>query len=142
VNALLEKYLLILIDERLCLELLKRSSERAPAQERRGVGTFVDDTGEGVRDLEIKVWTRRIARPGVNRDFRNLQFVLHQEAAEHRQTLEQGTDAALDDRLDPLAPDLLLPVLEGFHAVTVRAGCVRGISPQRWLVSIDTNPLA
>src|SRR6267142_4561871 len=123
-------------------ELLKRSSERAPAQERRGIGTFVDDTGEGVRDLEIQVRTCRIARPGVNCDFRNLQFVLHQEAAEHRKTLDQGIDAPLDDRLDPLAADLLLPVLEGFHADTLRAGCVRGISPQRWLVSIDTNPLA
>src|SRR6267378_1529262 len=126
-----------------CLqELLKRSSERAPRQERRGVRTFVDDSGEVVPDLQIQVCTRLVARPGVNRDFRNLQFVLHQEAAEHRQALEQGTDAPLDDRLDPLAADLLLPVLEGFHADTLRAGCVRGISPQRWLVSIDTNPLA
>jgi len=28
--------------------------------------------------------------------------------------MEQGIDAVLDDRLDPLAADLLLPVLEGF----------------------------
>src|SRR5437588_664422 len=83
-----------------------RSSERAAKQELHSLRTFIDDIGEGVGDLEVQIGGAGIAGPGVDRDFRNHQLMLHQETAEHRQTLEERTDAPLDHRLDALAADL------------------------------------
>src|SRR5216683_1886065 len=121
---------------------LERARERPAAQQLHGVWAFVDQVRELGHDLAIKILARDISRPGVNGNLGGTQVRLERKAAEHRQTPEQGADAVLNDRLDPLAADLLLPVLQGFHGDSVCAGCVRDISPQRWLVSIDTNPLA
>ena len=112
---------------------LERARERPAAQQLHGVWALIDQVRELGHDLAIEILARDISRPGMNGNLGGLQVRLEREAAEHRQTPEQGTDAVLDDRLDPLAPHLLLPVLQGFHGDTVRAGCVRDISPQRVL---------
>src|SRR5439155_1171021 len=86
------------------------------------------------------VLARDTSRPGVNRNLGGLQVRLEREAAEHRQAPEERRDAPVDHLLDAITPDLLLPVLGSFHADSVCAGRVRGISPQRRLVSTDTSP--
>lgn len=62
------------------------------------------------------------------------------KAVEHRQAPEQRRDAPFDGRFDPLAADLLLLGLEGFHDDSVCCGRVRDISARRSLVSIETPP--